>query len=100
MMLPAHGPTGPSVHARVDELVQHHDIRLRRTGEAVAAGAATAYEVAQRLRWTRRERHFDELDVMSRCLAVTETAAHLEVLVGTGELRAIGYDGVRAYEAA
>lgn len=98
-MLPAHGPTGPSVHARVDELVLHHDVRLRQSAEAVAAGAVTAYEVARRLRWTRRERHFDELDVMSRCLAVTETAAHLDVLAGTGRLRVTGHDGVRAYEA-
>jgi hypothetical protein len=33
-------------------------------------------ENARRLRWTRRERRFDELD-FSRCLAVTETLAHL-----------------------
>ncbi|GAA4471041.1 MBL fold metallo-hydrolase [Phytohabitans houttuyneae] len=99
MMLPAHGPTGPSVHARVDELVRHHDVRLRQSAEAVAAGAVTAYEVARLLRWTRRERHFDDLDVMSRCLAVTETAAHLDVLAGTGQLRATAHDGVRAFEA-
>ncbi|MFC0530031.1 MBL fold metallo-hydrolase [Phytohabitans kaempferiae] len=97
VMLPAHGPTGPSVHARVDELVQHHDVRLRQTGEAVAAGSTTAFEVARYLRWTRRARHFDDLDVMSRCLAVTETAAHLDALVGMGLLRETEYDGVRTY---
>ncbi|MET7397015.1 MBL fold metallo-hydrolase [Dactylosporangium sp. NPDC005572] len=98
-MLPAHGHPGPSVHARVDELVAHHDTRLEQTAGAVAAGAATALEVAQRLRWTRRGRAFDDLDVLGRCLAVTETAAHLDVLVGTGRLRRSEDDGVRQYGA-
>jgi hypothetical protein len=52
VMLPAHGHPGPSVHARVDELVAHHDARLDQSATAVAAGAHTAFEVAQRLRRT------------------------------------------------
>jgi glyoxylase-like metal-dependent hydrolase (beta-lactamase superfamily II) len=97
IMLPAHGRPGPSVHARVDELLQHHDIRLAQTADAVTAGATTAFEVAQRLRWTRRARHYDDLDLMSRCLAVTETAAHLDALVGAGLLGRTEHDGVRHY---
>lgn len=96
-LLPAHGHVGPSVHTRVDELIEHHDVRLRDTAEAVEAGGATAFEVAQRLRWTRRGRSFDELDLLSRSLAVTETAAHLDVLVGTGRLLRAEDDGVRHY---
>lgn len=96
-MLPAHGHPGPSVHARVDELIEHHDIRLRHTLDAVTSGGDTAFEVAQRLRWTRRGRAFSELDLMSRCLAVTETSAHLEVLVATGRLDRADRDGVRFY---
>ncbi|GAA1033518.1 MBL fold metallo-hydrolase [Virgisporangium ochraceum] len=96
-LLPAHGHVGASVHARVDELIEHHDNRLRDTDDAVADRRTTAYEVAQRLRWTRRGRAFDELDLLSRCLAVTETAAHLDVLVGTGHLKRTENDGVRCY---
>lgn len=81
-MLPAHGPPRPTTHDRVDELLVHHDERLRQTLSAVQAeGRATAYEVAQGLRWTRRSTPFDHLDLFNRCLAVNETAAHLEVLV-------------------
>lgn len=97
MLLPAHGPPGPSVHARVDELLRHHDNRLRRTADAVRAGATTAYEVAHRLRWTRRERPFSDLDLLNRCLAVTETMAHLDVLVASGELTVHEHDHVRHY---
>lgn len=98
MMLPAHGRPGPSVHARVDELIEHHDIRLRHTREAVPHSGGTGLEVAQRLRWTRRGRDFADLDVLSRCLAVMETIAHLEVLVSTGWLQRVDHDGVWLYQ--
>jgi glyoxylase-like metal-dependent hydrolase (beta-lactamase superfamily II) len=86
-LLPAHGPVGPSVHARVDELIDHHNTRLARIQETVEAHPGTAAEMARRIRWTRRERWFDELDLFSKCLAVSETLAHLDVLAAAGRLR-------------
>jgi glyoxylase-like metal-dependent hydrolase (beta-lactamase superfamily II) len=80
-LLPAHGPVAPSVHARVDELLDHHEARLTGTAKAVEQGADTAFEVARILRWTRRETHFDDLNLLNRMLAVQETLAHLEVLL-------------------
>ena len=85
-LLPAHGPVSPSVHARVDELIEHHDTRLARTQEAVGPHPSTAAETARRMSWTRRGRRFDELDIFSQCLAVTETLAHLDVLAASGRL--------------
>jgi glyoxylase-like metal-dependent hydrolase (beta-lactamase superfamily II) len=96
-LLPAHGPVAPSVHARVDQLIDHHDTRLARIDETVATHAGTAAETARRLLWTRRERRFDELDLLSRCLAVTETLAHLEVLVASGRLCRSNDDGTFHY---
>lgn len=98
LLLPAHGPVSPSVHVRVDELIDHHDTRLRRTEEAIAARPGTAADAARRLRWTRRERQFDELDLLSKCLAVTETLAHLDVLVAAGRLRRTDSDGTCYYD--
>jgi glyoxylase-like metal-dependent hydrolase (beta-lactamase superfamily II) len=54
-LLPAHGPVASSTHARVNELLAHHDARLAETLDAVTAGHATAYEVAKAIKWTRRE---------------------------------------------
>ena len=78
-LLPAHGPVTGSAHDRVDELLVHHEKRLedtqRRRGRR-----------RHRLRggplagWTRRERHFDELDLFNQLLAINETVAHLVVL--------------------
>jgi hypothetical protein len=99
-LLPAHGPVSPSVHARVDELLDHHDTRLRRIEELVDRQAGTAAEVAVRLRWTRRERRFDELDLFNRCLAVSETLAHLDVLAVAGRLRRSDLDGTSHYARA
>jgi glyoxylase-like metal-dependent hydrolase (beta-lactamase superfamily II) len=96
-LLPAHGPIAPSTHARVDELLAHHEERLAETLAAVRDGAGTAYEAARRLGWTRRHRSFDDLDLFNQTLATGETAAHLDVLVLRGELSSSTVDGVAAY---
>jgi glyoxylase-like metal-dependent hydrolase (beta-lactamase superfamily II) len=100
-LLPAHGPVTASVHERVSELLAHHDRRLAEMHQAVLAGHATAYEVAKAIKWTRRQRLFDELDLFSRVMSVNETAAHLEVLSARGLVtRQTGADGVEIYQAA
>jgi glyoxylase-like metal-dependent hydrolase (beta-lactamase superfamily II) len=98
-MLPAHGPVSPSVHARVDQLLEHHDRRLDAMAEAVAGGAHTALEVAARLPWTRRGRRHAELDLFNQSMAVVESSAHLDLLAETGRLRRTEVDGVRHYQA-
>jgi glyoxylase-like metal-dependent hydrolase (beta-lactamase superfamily II) len=97
VLLPAHGPVSPSVHTRVDELLEHHAQRLDEMAAAVEAGTGTAYETARALLWTRRGRKFEELDPMNRGLATTETSAHLDLLAEQGRLRRSETDGVRSY---
>ena len=97
-LLPAHGPVRESTHARVDELLEHHETRLAQTLEIAAQGPVSTFEVAGKLPWTRRQRKFDDLDPMSQVLAIGETAAHLEVLVARGQLvRQASAEGVDAY---
>jgi glyoxylase-like metal-dependent hydrolase (beta-lactamase superfamily II) len=85
-LLPAHGPVTGSTHERVHELLAHHDARLAETLDAVRAGHATAFEVAKAIKWTRRQRLFDDLDLFAQIQAVNETAAHLEVLLVRGQV--------------
>ena len=85
-LLPAHGPVQESTHARVHQLLEHHETRLAQTLEAAADGPVTAFAAAGALPWTRRKRKLTELDVMNQLLATGETAAHLEVLVVRGQL--------------
>ncbi|WP_367128923.1 MBL fold metallo-hydrolase [Saccharothrix sp. HUAS TT1] len=96
-LLPAHGPVTESSHARVDELLAHHEDRLAATLEAVRSGTGTAFETARKLGWTRRGRAFDGLDLFNQVLATGETAAHLDVLVHRGLLSAGADDGVVRY---
>lgn len=83
-ILPAHGPVAPSSHARVDELLEHHEQRLGQSLVSLPDGPATAVEVAQQLGWTRHQRSFAELDVFNQGMAAMETKAHLDLLVARG----------------
>jgi len=84
-LLPAHGPVAPSSHARIDELLAHHEDRLRLCLASLAAGPKTSLQVAHDLPWTRHEHAFASLDLFNAALAVLETKAHLELLVARGD---------------
>ncbi|WP_238473623.1 MBL fold metallo-hydrolase [Nocardioides cavernaquae] len=94
-LLPAHGPVAPSTHARIDELLAHHEVRLTKSLATLLARPLTAFEAAHQLGWTRHERSFDELDQFNQGIAAMETKAHLELLVARGlATRAISPEGV------
>ena len=100
-LLPAHGPVSPSVHARVDELLDHHDVRLATMLAILDDGPFTAYQVALAVRWTSRNRSFDDLDMMNKVLAIGETLAHLDLLVARGQAAAdSAEDGVTWFRPA
>jgi glyoxylase-like metal-dependent hydrolase (beta-lactamase superfamily II) len=100
LLLPAHGPVTPSVHARIDELIDHHGRRLDETLSAVAAGADSAFAVASQLRWTRRGRTLDELDQFNQMLAIAETGAHLTLLIAQKRVTRTLDDEVYRYAVA
>ncbi|HEX3648961.1 MAG TPA: MBL fold metallo-hydrolase [Pseudonocardiaceae bacterium] len=99
-LLPAHGPVSASVHARVDELLAHHDRRLDVVADLVARGASTAAEVAGLMTWTRRERKLADLDPFNEMLAVLETMSHLDVLMLQGRLTRADVGGTYYYRVA
>jgi glyoxylase-like metal-dependent hydrolase (beta-lactamase superfamily II) len=104
VLLPAHGPVGASVHARVRQLIVHHAQRLDATFAcAEDSDGVTAFDVASQLSWTRRRRDLSELDPFNKMLAIFETAAHLDVLVNDDTLtvdRSQGVDLYRGVSAA
>lgn len=96
-LLAAHGPLGRRSHKRTEELLAHHRERLSATARAVGNGSSSAFDVARRLPWTRRQRDFADLDPQNQLLAVSETAAHLDVLVRDRVLTARSEDGLKSY---
>lgn len=98
--LPAHGWPTTSVHARVHELLEHHERRLETMRRAVEdLGGATGAAVAAAVTWTRHERPFASLDDFNRMIAVCETMAHLDVLVSLDLLRVESPDGHDVFRA-
>jgi glyoxylase-like metal-dependent hydrolase (beta-lactamase superfamily II) len=96
-LLPAHGPVAASSHARIDELLIHHDTRLQAVAAAIERGAGTAVDVSRVLLWTRRDRAFRTLAPFHQMLAVIETVYHLRLLTTQGRLTCAEYDGVIRY---
>jgi glyoxylase-like metal-dependent hydrolase (beta-lactamase superfamily II) len=96
-LLPAHGPVAASSHARIDELLIHHDTRLQAVAAAIERGAGTAVDVSRVLLWTRRDRAFRTLAPFHQMLAVIETVYHLRLLTTQGRLTDGEYDGVIRY---
>jgi glyoxylase-like metal-dependent hydrolase (beta-lactamase superfamily II) len=96
-LLPAHGEVTGSTHARIDELVAHHEQRLDLCLAAVRDGRETAYDVAVALPWTRHARRMRDLDVFNAALAAMETLAHLELLAAQGRVARSEPDGVALF---
>ena len=100
-LLPAHGPVGPSTHARIDELADHHAGRLKEMADLLADGDRTGYQVALAVGWTSRRRALADLDPMNQMLAICETVYHLDLLVAQSAAASyIGEDGIRRYRLA
>ena len=97
LLLPAHGPVAPSVHARVDELARPPRRPVGPLPAGPRARRPEAYDVAARLTWTRHEHPLADLDTFNQTLAVLETRAHLELLVARGDAAAAGTADGRAY---
>jgi glyoxylase-like metal-dependent hydrolase (beta-lactamase superfamily II) len=98
-LLPAHGPVTDSTRARVEELLEHHDLRLEQMRAAVQPGASTAWEVARQVTWTRHRRSVGSLDDFNQMMAVLETESHLQLLASEGRLHVSHVDGKNCYEA-
>ena len=99
-LLPAHGAIGDAAALRAKELITHHDERLDVIGNLVAAGRSTAFEIAEAMTWTRRERRLADLELTHRMTAVLEVAAHLTFLRQAGQITHQAVAGVDHYTVA
>lgn len=85
-MLPAHGAASASATLRARELLDHHARRLDEIRGHLDDNGTTAYEVAQRMRWTRHDRTLGQLNPVHAMTAVLEVRTHLEHLVRQGDV--------------
>jgi glyoxylase-like metal-dependent hydrolase (beta-lactamase superfamily II) len=82
-VLPAHGDPFDDLPGRVDEILAHHDDRLRATLEAIGDAERDAYAVCRTLFPVLRSAHEERF-------ALAETLAHLRYLERGGKVREVG----------
>ncbi len=81
-VLPAHGEPFDDLAGRVDQLLAHHDARLKATLDAVGGGRRDAYAICRTLFPVLRSPHEERF-------ALAETLAHLRYLERRGKVREI-----------
>ncbi len=84
---PGHRAVVRDAQARVGELKRHHAARLEEARGIVAdLRAASAWDVAARMRWSLRG-NWENYGVAQKCFAVGEAAAHLDHLAKQKKLQ-------------
>ncbi|RVU53882.1 MBL fold metallo-hydrolase [Anaerosphaera multitolerans] len=86
------------VNGRIDELLEHHDHRLRETVEALEKGAETVRDVTKQLQWDISAKNWDEFPKSQKWFAAGEAHAHLEHLRAKGVCNYRYNDGVLHYK--
>ena len=82
-VLPAHGDPFDDLAGRVDQILAHHEDRLRATLDAIGDGEHDAYTICRRLFPILRSAHEERF-------ALAETLAHLRYLERRGRVRETG----------
>lgn len=98
--LPAHRNTkGIDVYDRIDQLLEHHEERLKDTKKVVnMIPNSTAYEIAAYMKWQMRGKNWDEFPISQRWFAVGETIAHLDYLMSKGIIKCdVDREGIYRY---
>jgi glyoxylase-like metal-dependent hydrolase (beta-lactamase superfamily II) len=80
-VLPAHEYRFDDLHARLEELRQHHRDRFNEVLAILSEGPHTAWEIASHMRWSRS---WDDIEGFMRRAAVGEAVSHLRALEEDG----------------
>jgi glyoxylase-like metal-dependent hydrolase (beta-lactamase superfamily II) len=100
-ILPGHGPLFNALGLRIEKILQLHEERKRAIMQSLRNGLRTAYEIAQKIPWMVEEggTAFQDLPVWDKRMAVTETIAHLKLLMEEDRVSNVAMDGASLYIA-
>lgn len=81
--LPGHGPMFNALNLRIERILQHHEQRKDAIVRCLRQGTKTAYQIAQEIPWMVDQGgiSFRDLSFWDKRMAVTETIAHLKLLI-------------------
>ena len=86
------------VNARIDELLAHHDRRLKDVLEIIEKlEKATTTEITQQMQWDIKAKDWSSFPASQKWFAVAEAAAHLKHLVIQGRIKEEVVDEVGFY---
>ena len=100
-VLPGHGPVFNALGLRIASILQHHEDRKLAIMKSLRNGMQTAYAIAQQIPWMVNggSTAFRDLPVWDRRMAVTETLAHLKLLVEEDRAANVDMDSASLYIA-
>lgn len=98
MVLPAHERPFPHFRRRIDEILEHHDRRLKEVAAAISDRVATPRDIAGQVEWNTGR--WADMDATNRVLAVRETVAHLQLLEHRGAVVRVEREGPAGYRLA
>jgi glyoxylase-like metal-dependent hydrolase (beta-lactamase superfamily II) len=97
--LPAHGNIINNVNARVNELKQHHEIRLNEVLSIVGnKSRVNAYQVASKITWDVEYTSWEQLPVLLKYFAGCVAASYLIYLWNKNMVRKIDSEGTISFE--
>ena len=98
-VLPGHGPMFNALGLRIENILQHHQERKSAIMKSLHSGLKTAHAIAQQIPWMVDEGGvaFQDLAVWDKRMAVTETIAHLKLLVEEDYVGNVDMDGASLY---
>ncbi len=100
LVLPGHGDFGFDQKKRIDEIKDHHKIRLDEILLAIKEGKRTAYEIAGSISWNLKAGGWKTFPKTQKYFAVGETIAHLIYLEREGIIRSMLKDKTIYYVLA
>ncbi len=101
VVFPGHRVIIEDCATRVDELIEHHRVRLNAVIEILTEQSPqNGAEVASKMQWRIRARNWDEFPNAQKLFATGEAMSHLTHLMFKGDVTADFVDGVVQYSIA
>jgi len=99
LVLPAHEHIFTDLGKRVEEIIEHHNLRNSEILEAMKAEPRTAYAISTEITWMPEQGgvRFQDLEQWDKRMAVSETLAHLEAMMVDGKVDKFNRDGIVYY---
>lgn len=80
LVLPGHRRPLTDLATRINELVNHHKIRLDEILDILKQGSQTAFEIASKMNWDIKAKSWNEFPIAQQWFATGEALAHLRYL--------------------